>query len=124
MAEFPLEPPMSKMLIAAVDLGCSDEMLTIVAMLSEVGVLGDVISNASNVVSKGRLGPGHIITANLESGEFRTNVGGARAVAAANPYAEWLASNEKIDADSYLPESQMPADECMRIQAASRRCRW
>lgn len=34
MAEFPLEPPMSKMLIAAVDLGCSDEALTIVAMLS------------------------------------------------------------------------------------------
>ena len=34
MAEFPLEPPMSKMLIASVDLGCSDELLTIVAMLS------------------------------------------------------------------------------------------
>jgi len=34
MAEFPLEPPMSKTLIAAVDLGCSDEALTIVAMLS------------------------------------------------------------------------------------------
>jgi hypothetical protein len=34
MAEFPLEPPMSKMLLAAVDLGCSDEILTIIAMLS------------------------------------------------------------------------------------------
>mmetsp|Transcript_17127 Transcript_17127/g.28162 ORF Transcript_17127/g.28162 Transcript_17127/m.28162 type:complete len:1215 (+) Transcript_17127:84-3728(+) len=34
MAEFPLEPPLSKMLIASVDLGCSDEILTIVAMLS------------------------------------------------------------------------------------------
>ena len=34
MAEFPLEPPMSKMLIASVDMGCSDELLTIVAMLS------------------------------------------------------------------------------------------
>ena len=34
MAEFPLEPPMSKMLIAACDLGCSDEILTIVACLS------------------------------------------------------------------------------------------
>eukprot|EP00002_Diphylleia_rotans_P022935 TRINITY_DN4502_c0_g1_i1.p1 TRINITY_DN4502_c0_g1~~TRINITY_DN4502_c0_g1_i1.p1 ORF type:complete len:1132 (+),score=246.53 TRINITY_DN4502_c0_g1_i1:49-3444(+) len=34
MAEFPLEPPLSKMLIASVDLGCSEEMLTIVAMLS------------------------------------------------------------------------------------------
>ena len=34
MAEFPLEPPMSKMLIASVDFGCSEEILTIVAMLS------------------------------------------------------------------------------------------
>jgi ATP-dependent RNA helicase DHX8/PRP22 len=34
MAEFPLEPPLSKMLIASVDMGCSDEILTVVAMLS------------------------------------------------------------------------------------------
>ena len=34
MAEFPLEPPMSKMLITSVDLGCSDEILTVIAMLS------------------------------------------------------------------------------------------
>eukprot|EP01027_Heterolobosea_sp_BB2_P018965 GEZU01026652.1.p1 GENE.GEZU01026652.1~~GEZU01026652.1.p1 ORF type:complete len:1165 (+),score=380.96 GEZU01026652.1:84-3578(+) len=34
MAEFPLEPPLSKMLIASVDFGCSDEILTIVSMLS------------------------------------------------------------------------------------------
>uniref|UniRef100_A0A7S3C2V5 RNA helicase n=1 Tax=Haptolina ericina TaxID=156174 RepID=A0A7S3C2V5_9EUKA len=34
MAEFPLEPPLSKILIQSVDLGCSDELLTIVAMLS------------------------------------------------------------------------------------------
>ena len=34
MAEFPLEPPLSKMLMASVDYGCSDEVLTIVAMLS------------------------------------------------------------------------------------------
>ena len=34
MAEFPLEPPLSKMLIASVDLGCSEEILTIIGMLS------------------------------------------------------------------------------------------
>ncbi|KAK9131772.1 hypothetical protein Scep_011300 [Stephania cephalantha] len=33
MAEFPLEPPLSKMLLAGVDLGCSDEILTIIAMI-------------------------------------------------------------------------------------------
>ncbi|CAG8527360.1 4070_t:CDS:10 [Paraglomus occultum] len=34
MAEFPLEPPLSKVLILSVDLGCSEEILTVVAMLS------------------------------------------------------------------------------------------
>lgn len=34
MADFPMEPPLAKVLIASVDLGCSDEMLSIVAMLS------------------------------------------------------------------------------------------
>ncbi|KAJ3362316.1 DEAH-box ATP-dependent RNA helicase prp22 [Allomyces arbusculus] len=34
MAEFPLEPPLAKMLLLSVELGCSDEILTIVAMLS------------------------------------------------------------------------------------------
>lgn len=34
MAEFPLEPSLAKLLIMSVDLGCSDEVLTIVAMLN------------------------------------------------------------------------------------------
>jgi len=34
MAEFPLDPPLSKMLLTSVDLSCSDEIVTIVGMLS------------------------------------------------------------------------------------------
>lgn len=34
MAEFPLDPPLAKMLLTSVDLGCAQEVLTIVAMLS------------------------------------------------------------------------------------------
>jgi len=34
MAEFPIEPQLSKMLLTAVDLGCVEEMTTIIAMLS------------------------------------------------------------------------------------------
>jgi len=34
MAEFPLDPALAKVLILSVDLGCSEEVLTIVAMLS------------------------------------------------------------------------------------------
>ncbi|CAD8089393.1 unnamed protein product [Paramecium sonneborni] len=38
MAEFPLEPPQAKMLLTAVDLGCVDEIITIIAMLSEPNI--------------------------------------------------------------------------------------
>lgn len=34
MVEFPLDPPLARMLLAAADLGCSNEVLTIVSMLS------------------------------------------------------------------------------------------
>lgn len=34
MADFPMEPALAKVLIASVDMGCSDEMLSIVAMIS------------------------------------------------------------------------------------------
>lgn len=34
MAHFPMEPPLAKVLIIAADLGCSDEMVSIIAMLS------------------------------------------------------------------------------------------
>ena len=34
MVEFPLDPPLAKMLIKGAELGCSDEVLTIVSMLS------------------------------------------------------------------------------------------
>jgi len=34
MVEFPLDPPLSKMLIYSMDYGCTEEILTIVSMLS------------------------------------------------------------------------------------------
>ena len=57
---------------------------------SEVGVLGDVITNAKNVVAKGRLGPGQMIEADLETGEFLENTQVAKVVATRCDYAEWL----------------------------------
>ena len=38
MAQFPLNPQLSKMLIASADMGCSEEILTIVAILSVQGI--------------------------------------------------------------------------------------
>ncbi len=37
MADFPLDPALSKMLIMSVDYGCSEEALSIVAMLQSGG---------------------------------------------------------------------------------------
>lgn len=34
MAEFPLEPQLAKMMLTSVDLGCSEEIITVVSMLS------------------------------------------------------------------------------------------
>eukprot|EP00351_Strombidinopsis_sp_SopsisLIS2011_P001551 CAMPEP_0116870814 /NCGR_PEP_ID=MMETSP0463-20121206/888_1 /TAXON_ID=181622 /ORGANISM="Strombidinopsis sp, Strain SopsisLIS2011" /LENGTH=80 /DNA_ID=CAMNT_0004508059 /DNA_START=2236 /DNA_END=2478 /DNA_ORIENTATION=- len=34
MAEFPLDPNLAKMMLTSVDLGCSEEITTVVAMLS------------------------------------------------------------------------------------------
>lgn len=34
MVQFPLDPPLSRMLVAANELGCTDEIVTIVSMLS------------------------------------------------------------------------------------------
>lgn len=34
MVEFPLDPPLAKMLLVGAELGCADEVLTIVSMLS------------------------------------------------------------------------------------------
>ncbi len=61
-----------------------------VYVASEVGVLGDVLSNASNIVAKGRLGPGQMVCADLEDGTFRTNTDIARDIATRQPYAEWI----------------------------------
>lgn len=34
MAEFPMEPQLAKMMLTSIDFGCSDEIITIVSMLS------------------------------------------------------------------------------------------
>ena len=66
-----------------------------VYVASEVGVLGDVLSNAGNVVAKGRLGPGQMVCADLEAGTFKTNTEIARDAAARAPYADWLAASAR-----------------------------
>lgn len=63
-----------------------------VYVASEVGVLGDVLTNADNIVAKGRLGPGQMVCADLLDGTFRENKEIAEDVATRVPYGEWLKS--------------------------------
>lgn len=56
----------------------------------QVGVLGDVLDNAPNVTTKGRLGPGQMVMADLNTGTFKENTQIARDIATQAPYGEWL----------------------------------
>ena len=53
-------------------------------------MLGDVLSNAENIIRKGRLGPGQMVCADLDVGVFQETQELAREAAAKHPYSEWL----------------------------------
>jgi glutamate synthase (ferredoxin) len=89
---------------------------------SEVGVLGDALTNAGNIVAKGRLGPGQMVLADLEAGSFSENAAVSRAVAGGRPYKEWVGKSlRRLDA---LAPAQFPgapamdAAQMLRLQAA------
>jgi glutamate synthase (ferredoxin) len=90
---------------------------------SEVGVLGDVITNAENVVAKGRLGPGQMVCADLSDGSFSENAAISKAVATKQPYKEWLGNSlrrlEDISPSSFYSEPTMEAAQMLKLQAAN-----
>jgi len=65
----------------------------LLGFMSETGVIE---VDDSEVVSKGRLGPGNMITLDLETGEFRPNQEVKRDLASKAPYAEWLKERRAI----------------------------
>lgn len=87
---------------------------------SEVGVLGDAITNASNVVAKGRLGPGQMVCADLVTGVFAENAAISRAIATRQPYKEWLSASlrriEQLCPPSYPAEAVMEPAQMLRLQ--------
>ena len=95
----------------------------LVYVASEVGVLGDALTNAANIVAKGRLGPGQMVCADLAAGTFSGNTEIAKAVAGRAPYADWLASTSTRLADlgaSTLPSAPaLAAADALRAQAAA-----
>ena len=86
---------------------------------SEVGVLGDAISNAANIVAKGRLGPGMMIQADLETGAFQENTEVAKGVAARLDYKEFLKDTKFLDAKDPGEATTMDAVGLIEAQAAA-----
>jgi len=86
---------------------------------SEVGVLGDVISNAANIVSKGRLGPGMMIQADLETGVFQENTEVAKEVAARCDYDGWMKSVDKMVTAEPAGPPKLSAAALIQAQAVA-----
>jgi glutamate synthase (ferredoxin) len=69
---------------------------------SEVGVLH---SDEPNVTMKGRLGPGMMISVNLETGEVSENTSVKKRVANSKPYGQWLEKGRRVLQPVNFPSS-------------------
>jgi len=48
---------------------------------------------SENIVAKGRLGPGQMVVADLETSSFAENAAVSKAIATKHPYKEWVAQS-------------------------------
>jgi glutamate synthase (ferredoxin) len=73
-----------------------------VYMMSETGVVPTL--KESDIIEKGRLGPGQMINVDLITGEFKDNIKIKSEIASRHPYGEWMEKQRKdvrqMDADS------------------------
>ncbi|KAK2362867.1 glutamate synthase [NADH], amyloplastic [Trifolium repens] len=91
----------------------SDNM---VYVASEVGV---VPVDDSKVISKGRLGPGMMITVDLLGGQVYENMEVKKRVALSNPYGNWIKENlRSLKSANFLSSSVMENDAVLRHQQA------
>ncbi|XP_072975039.1 ferredoxin-dependent glutamate synthase, chloroplastic isoform X1 [Typha angustifolia] len=88
----------------------------IVYVASEVGVLP---MDESKVIMKGRLGPGMMITVDLQSGQVYENTDVKKRVASENPYGSWLKENMRsIKPVNFLSSVGMDNEMALRHQQA------
>lgn len=86
----------------------------IVYVASEVGVLP---MDESKVIMKGRLGPGMMITVDLQSGQVYENTDVKKRVASENPYGSWLKENMRsIKPVNFLSSVGMDNEMALRHQ--------
>jgi hypothetical protein len=77
-------------------------------------------SSPENIVAKGRLGPGQMVVADLESSSFAENAAVSKAVASRQPYKEWVAKSvrrlEDISPASYAAEPVLDTATLLKLQ--------
>ncbi|KAJ6823300.1 ferredoxin-dependent glutamate synthase, chloroplastic-like [Iris pallida] len=88
----------------------------LVYVASEVGVIP---MDESKVIMKGRLGPGMMITADLQTGQVYENTEVKKKVAASNPYGKWLTESMRtLKPVNFLSSLRMDNDIILRNQQA------
>lgn len=90
-----------------------------VFVASEVGVQPNVIEEAKDVRSKGRLGPGQMVVVDTQTGEFKENAQVAREVAQQRPYGEWLQNRQRLSAPRPQNERELEDERLVALQAAA-----
>ncbi|XP_058107861.1 ferredoxin-dependent glutamate synthase, chloroplastic-like [Magnolia sinica] len=87
-----------------------------VYVASEVGVLP---MDETKVIAKGRLGPGMMITVNLQSGQVYENTDVKKRVALSKPYSKWLSENMRtLEPVHFLSTAAMDNETTLRHQQA------
>uniref|UniRef100_A0A1J3GI04 glutamate synthase (ferredoxin) n=1 Tax=Noccaea caerulescens TaxID=107243 RepID=A0A1J3GI04_NOCCA len=88
----------------------------VVYVASEVGVLP---MDESKVTMKGRLGPGMMISVDLESGQVYENTEVKKRVASYNPYGKWVSENlRNLKPSNFLSSAVMETEDTLRRQQA------
>jgi glutamate synthase (ferredoxin) len=83
---------------------------------SETGIVDLPIED---VLERGRLGPGQMLSVDLESGTLRKNAEIKETVAKQYPFADWLASERRtLPRQPFAPAPTMPAAELLANQQA------
>jgi len=88
-----------------------------VYMMSETGVVPGV--KESDIIEKGRLGPGQMINVDLISGEFKDNIKIKSEIASRHPYGEWIANQRKDVGSLEFPEERIYDDATATFAQAS-----
>ncbi len=83
---------------------------------SEAGV---VDLPESEIIEKGRLGPGQMIAVDLQSNEILHNWEIKQRIAQAKPYGEWIKQyRQHIEVQKFAKESDLTESELLRLQTA------